>query len=114
MPDDGAHQTTVTPLGTWPLDAESEKEVRLFSVDYPPGVHSAPHRHPGSQVVHVLSGSIHNHMDGEVAREYRAGESWYERPGQLHIDIGNDSETAARILVINISDANDPILVQDL
>lgn len=106
--------TIVTELGKWPLHGSQGNEVRLLTVEYPPGVHTPPHRHPGSQLVYVLDGRIQNHMEGETAREFATGESWFEHQGQLHIDIGNDTNEAAKILVVNVSEAGQPVLVTEL
>ena len=85
---------------------------RLVShiVDYPPGGASVPHRHARSAFIYayVLSGEIRSQVDDEPARVYRAGETWFEKPGAHHRVSVNASDTEpARLLAVLIVDAAD-------
>ncbi|HEU4753473.1 MAG TPA: cupin domain-containing protein, partial [Armatimonadota bacterium] len=60
------------------------KEVSVVTVTYPPGASSRPHRHPGSVIGYVLEGELVMQMKGEPAVTYRAGDVFYEKPGQVH------------------------------
>jgi quercetin dioxygenase-like cupin family protein len=97
--DDGSH-SIVNQLGAWPLDGLDGKEVRLLTVEYGPGVHTPPHRHPGWQLIYVLEGPVVSQMEGEPSRLYETGEWWYERREHLHLDAGNDGQANARIIVL--------------
>src|SRR5690348_3417811 len=77
------------------------KSLIAVEVSFPPGDVAAPHRHPksGCLFVYVLSGTIKSQVEGEPARVYHAGESWFEGPGAHHILARNLSKTkAAKIL----------------
>lgn len=90
------------------------KEGRILMVEYPPGVHTPAHRHPGWQFIYVLEGTVVHQMEGEEAREYEPGEVWYEVRDHLHLDIGNDSSDAwAKILVFYLTEPGQPVLVPE-
>ena len=75
---------------------------------------SAPHRHARSAFIYayVLSGEIRSQVDGEPARVYRPGETWFESPGAHHRVSANASDTEpARLLAVLIVDAVDEQLV---
>lgn len=82
---------------------------RLVSrvIDYPPGQGTPSHRHARSAFIYayVLSGEVRSQVDDEPARVYRAGETWFEKPGALHRVSENASTTApARLLAVIIVD----------
>jgi quercetin dioxygenase-like cupin family protein len=58
--------------------------LRMFNVHFAPGAHTAWHRHPHGQVLHVLQG------EGFVQREegdvegIRAGDTVWIEPGERH------------------------------
>jgi quercetin dioxygenase-like cupin family protein len=86
------------------------KRLVSLIVDYPPGASSAAHHHARSAFIYayVLSGEVRSAVDGESARVYRAGESWFENPGAHHRVSANASDTqAARLLAVFIVDAAD-------
>ena len=71
---------------------------------------SDPHRHAKSAFImaYVLSGTIRNQIEGEPAKVYRAGDTWYEAPGAHHIKATNLSKTKpARLLAVFVVDAAD-------
>ena len=102
----------VTEVANWPIDGMENKEGRILTVEYPPGVHAPAHRHLGWQFVYVLEGKVAHQMEGEPAREYEAGQAWYEARDHLHLRIGNDSSDAwAKILVFYLTEPSQPVLV---
>src|SRR3954464_15293470 len=54
------------------------KELRMLTVEYPPGVGSAPHRHNAQVFVYVLSGSLRMQVQGSPAVILQAGQTFYE------------------------------------
>jgi quercetin dioxygenase-like cupin family protein len=72
------------------------KSLIAVEVDYAPGAASVPHTHAKSAF-----------NDGET-RIYRAGESWSERPGDIHSISRNASKTEpAKLLAVFVLDTND-------
>jgi quercetin dioxygenase-like cupin family protein len=75
-------------------------------VRYAPGQKSPAHRHAGSVMAYVLSGSIRseNSATGPV-KVFRAGESFFEPPGSQHLISENASATEpASLLAIFVAD----------
>ena len=108
---------TVTVGADEPIPNLPGKRLVSHIVDYPPGATSAPHRHAGSAFIYayVLSGKIRSQVNGEPARVYRAGETWFENPGAHHRVSANASDTEpARLLAVLIVDAADePLTIPD-
>ncbi len=105
---------TVTVAADVPIPNLPGKRLVTHVVDYPPGASSAPHRHARSAFIYayVLSGEIRSQVDGEPARVYRPGETWFESPGAHHRVSANASDTEpARLLAVLIVDAADEQLV---
>lgn len=79
-------------------------------VSYPPGARSQAHRHAGSAFIYayVLSGAIRSQVDGQPAKVYQAGESFYEPPGAHHRVSENASTTAsASLLAVFVFDSRE-------
>ncbi|MEU1342508.1 cupin domain-containing protein [Streptomyces sp. NPDC005827] len=58
--------------------------LRLFNVHFAPGAHTAWHRHPHGQVLHVLEGEgLVRRRGGEVAA-IRAGDTVWIEPDEWH------------------------------
>ena len=101
---------TVTVAADQPIPNLPGKRLVSLIVDYPPGANSASHRHARSAFIYayVLWGEIRSAVDGEPARVYRPGESWFESPGAHHRVSANASDSeSARLLAVFIVDAAD-------
>ena len=104
----------VTVAANEPIPNLPGKRLVSHIVDYPPGASSAAHHHARSAFIYayVLSGAIRSQIDDEPARVYRAGETWFERPGSHHRVSANASGTEpARLLAVLIVDTVDEQLV---
>jgi quercetin dioxygenase-like cupin family protein len=100
----------ITVVADEPIPNLPGKRLVSHVVDYPPGGGSAPHHHAPSAFIYayVLSGEIRSQVDGEPARVYRPGETWFENPGAHHRVSVNASDTEpARLLAVAILDAAD-------
>lgn len=64
------------------------------------------HHHVGSVYAYVLTGTIRSENSATgPEREYKAGESFFEPPGSVHLVTANASETeAASLLAVFIAD----------
>lgn len=104
---------TVSPKFNQAIPNVPGKSFIAVEVVWPPGGKSAPHRHAKSAFIfaYVLSGAIKSQVEGEPAKIYRAGETWYEVPGAHHIEAENASTTEpARLLAIFVADTDDKVL----
>lgn len=84
------------------------KSLIAVEVHYRPGEQSAAHRHEKSSFImaYVVSGAIRSQVEGEPARVYHAGESWYEDPGAHHVVSENASATEpATLLAVFVVDS---------
>ena len=107
---DASLRETVTVAADKPISNLPGKRLVSLTVDYPPGASSEAHRHARSAFIYayVLSGEIRSAVDGEPARIYRAGESWFEDPGAHHRVSANASDIEpARLLAVFIVDVAD-------
>lgn len=100
-------------LSCEPLPHIPGKSITTQLVDFPPLAHTPAHRHPGSVSVVVLEGTIRSQIAGTPAADYRAGETFFEPPGALHLFAENpDPKTPAKILATYVADENcGPLLV---
>lgn len=82
------------------------KTLTAIVVSYPPGGTSPAHRHAGSVLAYVLSGSIRSQNSATGAeRVYRTGETFFEPPGSVHLVSENASRTEpASLLAIFVAD----------
>lgn len=86
------------------------KSLVAVEVTYPPAGTSLPHHHANSAFIYayVVSGVIESQVEGEPARAYHAGESWYEAPGAHHLESRNASKTKpAKLLAVFVVDTDD-------
>ncbi|MFI1368091.1 (R)-mandelonitrile lyase [Streptomyces griseochromogenes] len=58
--------------------------LRVFTVHFAPGAHTAWHRHPHGQVLHVLQGEGLVRREGGAVEEIRAGDTVWIEPGERH------------------------------
>lgn len=79
-------------------------------VEYAPGGTSPAHTHPSSAFIYatVLEGAIRSQVNDEPAKVYRAGESFFENPGDRHAVSENASATKpARLLAVFVVGTNE-------
>lgn len=101
---------TLQTLLTEALADAPDREVRLLEVDYPPGGVSPAHRHPGQVIAHVLQGAVLSGLDGAAPTRFTQGQTWTEKPGQVHSVSRNESDTEpAKLLVFLIAAPGDPV-----
>lgn len=91
--------------------AGSDLVLSVREITIAPGANGARHRHPGPTLVYVLEGAVEIELEGAPAKVYRAGETFYEHPRQLHISTKNVSKAdEARILVYHLSHKGEPLV----
>jgi quercetin dioxygenase-like cupin family protein len=93
------------PVSSDALPHVQGKRITTMVVEFPPAGLSPPHHHAGSVTVYVLSGVIRSQLQGQPPIVYRAGESFFEPPGAVHLLAENMSATEpARILAVFVAD----------
>ena len=111
----GAHDAgdNVKPNFSHAIPNIPGKTLTAVEVMYPPGGSSHPHTHAKSAFIYayVVSGAIESQVDNGPARVYKAGESFYEEPGQHHGISRNASKTEpAKLLAVFVVDSNETTL----
>ena len=114
MPVNNAAQAerSVRPLFEKDLNAYAGNALLLnvAEVTFPPGATSTKHRHPGPTFVYVLEGAVEIELEGKPAKVYRAGDSFYEEPHELHASTRNVSQREpAKILAYQLSHKGEPL-----
>jgi quercetin dioxygenase-like cupin family protein len=83
------------------------KELRMLTVEYPPGGASPPHRHHAQVFVYVLSGSLRMQVQGSPVVTLQPGQIFYEGVDDVHAVSENASlSKPAKILVFMVKDKN--------
>jgi quercetin dioxygenase-like cupin family protein len=106
---------TVTPQFSQAIPNIPGKSLTAVVVSYAPSAASPAHHHAPSAFIYayVLEGAIRSQVNGEPARVYHAGESWYEAPGAHHRVSANASKTKpARLLAVFVVDSEDKVLTR--
>ena len=101
---------TVAQLLTKDLPEFQGKEATMITVTLPPGHASAPHRHHAHVFVYVLEGSVIMQVAGGEQKQLGPGETFYEKPSDIHSVSKNASTTKpAKILVVMLKDKGKPV-----
>ncbi len=88
------------------------KEGLMLTVEYPPGGSDPIHRHNAHAFVYVLEGSVVMQVRGGKETILTPGQSFYERPDDVHVIGRNASQTKpAKFLVFLVKDKGAPVLV---
>jgi quercetin dioxygenase-like cupin family protein len=107
---DAPKPPTVKPLVTESLTGLPDKEVVMLTVEYPPGGSSAAHRHNAEVFVYVLEGSLIMQVDGQEPVTLRPGQTFHERPSDIHRQSANASKTEpAKFVVFIVKDKGAPV-----
>lgn len=97
------------PLFEQALPDMPGKEAALVEVVLPPGGSSPAHRHNAHVIVYVLEGSITMQVQGQPAQTLTVGQTYYEKPADIHTVGRNASTTApARFLAFFIKTKGAP------
>jgi quercetin dioxygenase-like cupin family protein len=109
---ENAPPAKATPLMTRDLEGIAGKEMLVLVVEYPPGGVSQPHRHNATVFVYVLEGAVTMQVAGGAPVTLKAGETFFEAPGDIHVTSANASSTApAKFLVYMVKDKGAPATV---
>ena len=110
--DEIAPPPKATTLMTRDLEGIAGKEMLVLTVEYPPGGVSPPHRHDASVFVYVLEGAVTMQVSGSAPVTLHPGETFYEKPGDVHVTSANASSSApAKFLVYMVKNKGAPATV---
>jgi len=101
--------TKVTPLITKDLANIPGKEVRMVTVEFPPGGSDPAHRHDAYVFVYVLEGSVVMGVKGGNPVTLTPGQTFYEGPEDIHTIARNASKTMpAKFIAFLLKDKSTP------
>ena len=84
--------------------------MTLVEVTYPPGGANAAHRHPCPVIGYVLAGAVRMQLQGREEQVFRAGDTFFESPADVHAVSANASqEEPARFLAYFVCDRETPL-----
>lgn len=107
-----AQQAKVTDLMSKDLHNIPGKEGRMILVEYPPGSSDPIHRHNAHAFLYVLEGTIVMQVKGGKKVTLKAGDTFYEGPGDIHLVGKNASQTVpAKFVVFLVKEKNAPVLI---
>lgn len=87
-------------------------ETTIVDVTYPPGGANATHRHPCPVVGYVLEGALRMQVMGKAEVVYKAGDTFYEAPTDVHqISANASQDKPARFLAYFVCDHRTPLSV---
>src|SRR5262245_11738368 len=106
------NEPKVTPVLSKDLTDIPGKEGLTLVVEYPPGGADPIHRHNAHAFVYVLEGSIVMQLQGGKETTLTPGQTFYERPDDVHVVGRNASQTKpAKFVVFLVKDKGAPALV---
>ena len=92
-----------------PMDGQ-HLTMKVVDVRLAPGETSPPHRHNCAVVVYVISGTVRMQVRGGPEAVYKPGETFYERPTDIHQVSANASATdSARFSATFVCDHEGPL-----
>jgi quercetin dioxygenase-like cupin family protein len=93
------------PISSKALPNVPGKRVTIVRVTYAPGGYTPPHRHAGSVIAYVTAGTIRSQLAGGPVESFKAGDSFFEPPGAIHLVSENASTTEpAELIAVFVAD----------
>ena len=91
---------------------DTEQEVRVIAATVDPNTAAGWHTHPTPVYVYVVEGELTMEVEGKETRTIGAGEAVAE-PLQSPMRVRNESDTPVRVVVFQISPADEAFLEQE-
>lgn len=105
-------QEVITPLMSKELAGVPDKEVLMYTVDFPANFSSSIHRHDAQVAVYVLEGSVVMQVRGGKELTLTPGQTFYENPSDIHVVSRNASHTKpAKFIVFLIHKKDAPLVI---
>lgn len=90
------------------LDGKGPFDILTLKLVLPPLGDLGWHTHPGPAIVTVTKGSLTEYHDNGCISVYRAGDAFFEQPGEAHRVVNPDSANPAEGFVTFILPATHP------
>lgn len=93
------------------LAAGENLEARVIRFTFPTGFQGGRHYHTGDLIVYVQSGSITAETESGT-RTYKAGEAFYEIPGEVMRGINESADEDTVLVVFQVGEQGEPLMVE--
>ena len=108
--NDLGHHDRVAMSHSLPRMDGDHLEAKAVEVTYQAGGYSVPHTHGCPVLAYVVDGAIRSQVNAEPERIYKAGETFYEAPNEVHRVSANASQTEpAKFIAFFVCDRETPI-----
>jgi quercetin dioxygenase-like cupin family protein len=97
-----------TDLQRHDLSIAGREEIQV-RVDFGPGATAPRHRHPGEEIVYVLSGALEYRLEGQAPVTLRAGDALFIAAGTIHA-VRNVGDAGASELATYIVEKGRPLV----
>jgi quercetin dioxygenase-like cupin family protein len=87
------------------------KEAVMALVELPPGAKEGRHTHPAEVYGYVLEGTITLEVEGQPAKDFKAGDVFTIAPGKIH-EGSNKGSTPARVSAVFVAEKGKPLTTQ--
>ena len=98
----------MTPLLRGPVTGDPNKETVMIMVDWPPGVTTGLHTHPGDEYATVLEGSIIGQKQGEEPKTFTVGQSYHNETAVVHE--AKSGEKGAKTINVLVVEKGKPLV----
>lgn len=82
------------------LAAPGREVVQAKATFTGPGATTGPHTHPGEEITYVLEGTVRLEVEGQAAKDYKAGEFFIVPAGKVHNGTGVTKGVALATYVV--------------
>ena len=87
------------------------KEGIVVLAEIAPGTVGGKHYHPGHEFVYILEGSVVLEIEGKSPVTYKAGDTWYLLPKEVHSSKNVSATAPFKVLAFTIVDKGQPLTV---
>lgn len=92
------------------LPAVDDPSATVLRLDLEPGATVPAHRHPGSLMVYVATGSIEIQLEAAAPVTYKAGQAFFEPANHLHVLTRNPSaREKTTLIVFSVGKTGEPV-----
>jgi quercetin dioxygenase-like cupin family protein len=96
---DGHEGVTITQVSKRPHPDQPDKEIIVQRIELAPGAAALPHAHPGMVTGYVISGRLEFQVKGEPLLQLKAGDTFFEPAGSLHMVARNPDDKEKTVLI---------------
>ena len=107
------HLKTTTTVNGSPVTylKTNKPEITVMNVEFAPGAQTGWHKHPEPVYAYVISGSLTVNIEGNITRQFNAGDVIIEVVNTRHNGI-NKGDVPVKLIVFYTGEKDKPIIVK--